>query len=102
MSKRGAFGVQCSTSARHGLLLNRSVREDETKTMDEDSYGNVYANIGSPVVDGEPARDEMVIHPYSLIRARSSHCVLTGTSKKEGASTSRASLFGPQSATAEK
>lgn len=48
--------------------------------MEEDTY-NVYANIGGPgeAGDAQTPRDEMVIHPYSLIRARSSHCVLAGT-----------------------
>jgi hypothetical protein len=28
-------------------------------------------------------RDEMIIHPYNLVRARSSHCVLSGTFKRK-------------------
>ena len=57
------------------------------RTMDDDSC--IYANIGGEMEyhsgqqlqqeQQREQRDEMVIHPYSLVRARSSHSVLAGT-----------------------
>lgn len=57
--------------------------------MDDDTC--IYANIAGEMEyhSGQtqqeqlppqlPQRDEMVIHPYNLVRARSSHSVLAGT-----------------------
>lgn len=64
--------------------------------MDDDD-SCIYANIGGemeyhpnqqhqlePVQEHQQQqqpRDEMIIHPYNLVRARSSHCVLSGNSR---------------------
>jgi len=63
--------------------------------MDEDD-SCIYANIGGEMEyhpgqhqlesvqeqQQQQQRDEMIIHPYNLVRARSSHCVLSGTFEK--------------------
>ena len=71
--------------------------------MDEDD-SCIYANIGGEMEyhpnpqhhhqlesvqehqeqqQQQQQRDEMIIHPYNLVRARSSHCVLSGTFHRE-------------------
>lgn len=64
-----------------------SISEEPGTEMDEDSC--IYANISGEMEYHSPQqqqqlpqsqRDEMVIHPYNLVRARSSHSVLAGIS----------------------
>lgn len=60
---------------------------DREKAMDDDSC--IYANIAGEMeyhpaqqqqqLPPQQQREEMVIHPYNLVRARSSHSVLSGT-----------------------
>lgn len=51
---------------------------DAPAMADDDSC--IYANISDIPLSQQPSppREDLVIHPYSLIRARSSHSVVTG------------------------